>query len=65
MPDTDYPTRKGYTLTDEGVLLYESYLSRVADYGCACHLNPPCNTCTHEGHPVSIVETPELWVKDA
>jgi hypothetical protein len=64
MSDTDYPKRAGYTLTDEGVLLFENYLSRVSDYGCSCHINPPCGTCSHEGHPICIEETPELWVKE-
>jgi len=28
---------------------------------CSCHLSPPCGSCTHEGNPNNLEETPEAW----
>lgn len=32
------------------------------DYdNCSCFISPPCSSCMHEGHPLSLEETPEAW----
>lgn len=64
MTDTHYPTKPGFHLTPEGEDLFEAYMYRANYYGCSCHISPPCGLCTHEGHPVCIEETPELWEPD-
>lgn len=28
---------------------------------CSCHISPPCDCCTHKGHPVALLEMPEAW----
>jgi hypothetical protein len=28
---------------------------------CSCHIRPPCPSCTHEGNPLNLEETPEAW----
>ena len=30
------------------------------EYGCACHINPPCTVCTHPGNPANQ-EGDECW----
>lgn len=53
------PERKGYRLTEEGENLYAEWLDMR---GCSCHTGcAPCSTCTHEGHPISLEETDEVW----
>lgn len=30
--------------------------------GCSCFLgHPPCSSCMHEGHPLSLEENDEAW----
>ena len=34
------------------------------EYGsgnCSCHISPPCGSCTHEGNPLNLENTPEAW----
>jgi len=31
---------------------------------CSCHINPPCDSCTHEGNPIGLEETDEAWEPD-
>lgn len=40
---------------------WESYHER---YGCSCHINPPCGSCTHEGHPLALEDNSEAWVEN-
>lgn len=65
MTDTHYPQKEDHRLTEEGEDLFETYMNYANCSGCSCHIAPPCGLCTHEGHPVCIEETPELWEKDA
>lgn len=58
----DYPKRQGYRLTEEGENLYGNWLDIRS---CSCHTGcAPCSTCTHEGHPISLEETDEVWEID-
>jgi len=34
---------------------------RYRDYGCSCHLNPPCGYCTDEGNPENLAENDDAW----
>lgn len=64
MTDRHYPTKPGFRLTEDGEELHAQYNALLRDGGCYCHLSPPCSVCTHEGHPICIEETPELWEPD-
>lgn len=64
IPEFRYMTDQGLVLTGEGEDLLYEYQRRADFYGCSCHICPPCNTCTHPGHPESLVNTPEYWESD-
>jgi len=52
---------EGKCLTEEAEndrLQWEDYNDR---YGCSCHLNPPCASCTHPGNPSNQEEDPTAW----
>lgn len=50
-------------LTGEGESLLYEWESEVG--GCTCFLgHPPCNSCTHPGHPISLAESPDCWESD-
>lgn len=57
-PEFEYMERQGLVLTEEGEDLYYDWDSIG---GCTCFISPPCNYCTHPGHPISLAESPELW----
>jgi hypothetical protein len=38
-----------------------SFWRKYGDGNCSCHINPPCGSCTHEGNPRNLDETPEAW----
>jgi len=53
------PERKGYVLTEWGEGMYSEWQDIG---GCSCHLGgAPCQSCTHEGHPISLEENDEAW----
>lgn len=54
----EYMERQGLVLTKEGEDLYLDWQSYE---GCTCFISPPCNYCTHPGHPISLAEAPEYW----
>lgn len=31
--------------------------------GCSCHINPPCNYCTHPGNPDNLNENRDAWIE--
>lgn len=59
-----YDTRPGFYLNEKAVERFECFLhSGVAERGCFCH-EPrcaPCSYCTHEDHPIAIVEDDKNW----
>jgi hypothetical protein len=32
-----------------------------SDYGCRCHISPPCNSCVHPGNPMNQEEDDSCW----
>ena len=48
-------------LKEEYQELEDEFNTYADTYGCACHLNPPCSYCTHEGNPDNLENTPEAW----
>jgi hypothetical protein len=46
-------------LTPEGQALLDDFKDNYNN--CSCHSHPPCSSCTHEGHPISLVETEDVW----
>lgn len=64
IPAFQHLADKGLVLTGEGEHLLYEYQTLVDDYGCSCHLCPPCNVCLHPGHPDSLVNAPEYWESD-
>lgn len=62
-PEFKYWEDQGMVLTPEGEALFYEWEFEVG--GCTCFLgHPPCNSCTHEGHPISLAESPEYWESD-
>lgn len=57
-PDTDFMC---YRLTPAAQELYEEWLLMTNERGCMCHQCPPCSVCTHEGHPVALLEDKDSW----
>jgi len=56
------PERKGYVLTEWGEDVYSEWQDIG---GCSCHLGgAPCQSCTHEGNPISLEENDEAWYED-
>jgi hypothetical protein len=37
------------------------FFRRHGDGNCSCHINAPCGSCTHEGNPRNLENTPEAW----
>lgn len=37
------------------------FFALYRDGNCSCHISPPCGSCTHEGNPINLEETPEAW----
>jgi hypothetical protein len=37
------------------------FYNRYGNGNCSCHISPPCGSCTHEGNPRNLEETPEAW----
>jgi hypothetical protein len=55
------PERKGYVLAEWGEDMYSEWQDIG---GCSCHLGgAPCQSYTHEGHPISLEENDEAWEK--
>jgi len=48
-------------LNELGQALKEEFEADMADYGCSCHISPPCGYCMHPGNPDNLEETPEAW----
>ena len=48
-------------LKEEYRVLEEEFNDYADTYGCACHINPPCSYCEHEGNPINLENTPEAW----
>lgn len=42
---------------------FYDFIRSYKDYGCSCHLNPPCCYCTHEGNPANLEEDCTAWVE--
>lgn len=40
---------------------YYKFCREWQDYGCSCHLSPPCSYCTEEGNPASLEEDDCAW----
>jgi len=41
-------------LDDKQIDRYKDWVLESDEYSCSCHINPPCNVCTHEGHPEAL-----------
>ena len=39
----------------------EAFEDMLENYGCSCHINPPCALCVHEGNPNNLIENPDAW----
>jgi hypothetical protein len=58
----DYPTRRGYRLTEDAELDYQAWRDMG---GCSCPTgNPPCSYCTHQGHPLSLENDDDAWIPE-
>ena len=38
----------------EMVVAAGEFLREFSDYGCSCHINPPCSHCVHPGNPINL-----------
>ena len=54
----------GRRLTAEGEALLAWFERDMADRGCTCFISPPCGFCTHEGNPINLEETDDVWEPD-
>lgn len=54
------PERKGYKLAAWAEDAYASFMAGGPD--CACHVAPPCGTCTEPGNPENLAEDDSAWV---
>lgn len=37
---------------------FESLLDEIC---CSCHINPPCELCSHKGNPTNLIENEDAW----
>jgi len=52
------------SLTEEFQELKEEFEEEYSEEGqCSCHINPPCDSCTHPGNPNNLDENPDAWVE--
>ena len=62
------PKREGYRLTELGNGLFEQWNDSFDGGNCTCVISPPCSCCTHEGHPLNLLESTEpgdfIWEVD-
>lgn len=50
-------------LTPEGQAERDEFEREYGPYGnCACHINPPCGSCTHPGNPRNQEEDDSCWL---
>lgn len=55
----DFEDQLECRLTPEGQALLDDFKENYNN--CSCHTSPPCSSCTHEGHPLSLLESEDLW----
>lgn len=51
----------GRVLKPEYQAVYDQFMRDFGDFGCSCHVNPPCNCCIHEGNPNNFLENNDAF----
>jgi hypothetical protein len=52
-------------LTAEAQAERDDFEYDAKNYGCSCHLSPPCSYCTHPGNPLNQDEDESCWEPEA
>lgn len=56
-----HPDDKERCLKPEYEVLHIEWLYTYYTYGCTCFKSAPCNSCTHEGNMLNLMEDEDAW----